>query len=141
MVLMVKIPEDLVDKLEAKLEKIHGTVESLWIEVKDKVFCGKSRCRKCTSGTGHKGPYHYLHYRVGGKNRTVYLGKARSSKLVTMSYDKIYRKTTRLTTPKTFKILTKVVESLLEEYCSNCPLYRDQNETCELQQKKVLWCR
>lgn len=115
----IQVPEDLVEKLKAKLEKI-GHFESLWLEVKDKVFCGKSRCKKCGSGSGHKGPYYYLHFRANGKNKTIYLGRSRSSRLVTLSYDKLYRKTP-----------TVDVDAMLAKYCSTCPLYKNQGGRCE----------
>jgi len=74
------LPESLQEKFLAKLEKIsekYGVeVKEGWIEVKERIFCGKySRCQKCASGQGHVGPFYYFHFRVNGKLRTAYLGK------------------------------------------------------------------
>ena len=74
------LPESLQEKFLAKLEKIsekYGVeVKEGWIEVKERIFCGKySRCQKCASGQGHIGPFYYFHFRVNGKLKTAYLGK------------------------------------------------------------------
>lgn len=38
------------------------------------VRCGKERCKKCSSGSGH-GPYWYAYWRAGPKVKKRYLGK------------------------------------------------------------------
>lgn len=69
------LPEDIRLKLEKFLEE-HRILQ-YWIEVKERIFCGKSRCLKCSKGKGHEGPFYYVHYRdpSNGKLRTAYLGK------------------------------------------------------------------
>ena len=72
------LPEDIRLKLEKFLEET-GVI-LYWIEVKERIFCGKSRCLKCSRGKGHEGPFYYVHYRdpSNGKLRTKYLGKPKS---------------------------------------------------------------
>ena len=52
------LPEDIRLKLEKFLEET-GVI-LYWIEVKERIFCGKSRCLKCSSGKGHEGPFYYV---------------------------------------------------------------------------------
>ena len=75
------LPEDIRLRLEKFLEET-GVI-LYWIEVKERIFCGKSRCLKCSNGKGHEGPFYYVHYRDpnNGKLRTKYLGKPRSQKV------------------------------------------------------------
>ena len=74
----VNLPEDLQLKLERILEE--HNVTNYWIEVRERIFCGKySRCTKCATGQGHLGPYYYVHFRDGnGKLKTKYLGKPKN---------------------------------------------------------------
>ena len=73
-------PYELLKEAVSLLRRILEIIPDVrfWIEEKQYVKCGKQRCRMCSEGPGHKGPWYYLHYRdpITGKLKTRYLGKS-----------------------------------------------------------------
>ena len=68
----------LPNNLQLKLHEFLNKYRPQWIclEIKEKVFCGKKRCKKCNGKRkGHIGPYVYIHYKINGRLHTKYLGK------------------------------------------------------------------
>ena len=71
----------------SQLRKIRGLLENRLMKpkamsvgsvVKQYMFCGKASCACHQDPQKKHGPYYYLSYKVGGKSRYKYLGKATS---------------------------------------------------------------
>jgi len=91
---------DLRSRLREILEK--NNVKYFWLEIKDRVFCGKLRCKKCQNGEGHPGPYIYVHFKdQKGKLHIRYLGKPKNN-IVIVSLKRI-------------SLLKKKIDTLLHE--------------------------
>jgi hypothetical protein len=65
--------------LENRLMK--PTVMRVGSVVKQYMFCGKASCGCHQDPKKKHGPYYYLSYKVGGRSRYKYLGKAASSEV------------------------------------------------------------
>ncbi len=90
----------------SQLRKIRGLLENRLMNpkamrvgsvVKQYMFCGKDSCACHQDPKKKHGPYFYLSYKVGGKSRYKYLGKATSPGVETgRNYQEFQRGMARL---------------------------------------------
>jgi hypothetical protein len=90
----------------SRLRQIRGRLENRLMKpkamrvgsvVKQYMFCGKASCACHQDPEKKHGPYYYLSYKVGGKSRFKYLGKATSPRVEpAQNYQEFQRGVARL---------------------------------------------
>jgi hypothetical protein len=111
----------------SQLRRIRGLLENRLMKpkamrvgsvVKQHMFCGKASCACHQDPKKKHGPYYYLSYKVGGKSRFKYLGKATSPRVEpARNYQEFQRGVARLgkISREIIDLLWKIGEGKMEK--------------------------